>query len=456
MLSRLLQNGSSSVGSRQAVAVCQVGARGLSAVWVRPSNGSVRVECRQWTSPPTSQQGRFLATSRVVLLLPKSAYLIRQLDIPVGCETDAAAVIRLAAEALLPPDFGDAEVSYRRLGSREGTISYEVYLVRRSKLSAVLEDAQRLGLEAQYVLPSAWVHALMLDRAGGLDVLVDDGDERTEIALPREDGGLSVRSVSVGLNGQGDVSGEGYRQLVECLRPLVKPSRTSPIRVGWMGKPHPLEALNGQLEHLGLLERLWPDAAAQDRSLAAAACAIAQAEPRVLAEASMLPLHLRRRRQTRDLTWRLKAAVALTVAALVLSYVGLQISIARYRSMQDRLASQLESVRAEGEAVGHRIDQLRVIQKLRASRDDLTLLLSGLSQATAEGVTYSQIELLEDGQVRLRGQAQSWEQPLLLPDRLDALPMFDNVQPGNVAQVKKSGGSVVEFGLDARLRRAKP
>jgi len=452
MLGRLLRNGSAGA-SRQAVAVCQPRGEGLSAVWVRPTNGGFRVESREWSAPLTGQQGRWLASSRVVLLLPKAAYLIRQLEVPAGCESDAAAVIRLASEALLPPDFGEAEVSYRRLGTKKGTAAYEVYLIRRAKLAKMLSLARRLGVEAEWVLPSAWVHALILQRLGGLDILVDDAPGQTEIALPRDGGGLSVRAVPCGLDGLPDPAAAGYRELLECIRSLSKAAQDGPIHVGWTGRPHPLEGLEDRLEHSCVRERLWPQAqGGQAASLTAAACAIAQAEPRALAEASMLPLELRRKRQQRHLTGRLKAAAVLAGVCLVLSYAALRISMARYESLRSRLAGQLEMIRAEGEAVGQRIDQLRVLQNLRISRDNLATLLQGLREATPEGVTYSEIVLAEDGRLRLRGQAQTF-QPLLLPERLEAQPMFEKVLPGDVARVKKSGGSIVEFRLEAMLRR---
>jgi hypothetical protein len=459
MLARLFRNGGSGGSVGQAVVVCQAAQEGLSAVRARPSNGGFQLQARAWSTPPTAQEARWLAGARVVLLLPKSAYLIRQLDVPAGCESEIGSVIRLAAEVLLPPDFDQAEVSYRRIAQKEATARYEVYVIRRDKLAAALSRAAALGVEAQWVLPSAWVHAAVVDRLGGVDVLVDHSPDRTEIALPRGDGGLSVRSVAGGLKGAPGPTPTGDRELLECIRSLGKPGRTGgPIRIGWTHQAHRLEELDGKVEHCSVLELLWPGLAADaaQASLAVAACTIAQSDPRLLAEASLLPAPLRHARQRRRMGKRLKAAAALVAAGLVLTYAALEISNARYRAKRSQLQAQVEKIGTEGEAIGRRIDQLRLVRNLRASRDDLALLLAGLSEATPDGVTYSQIDLAEDGRLRLRGQARSLSLPYLLPGLLKAQPMFDQILLIETGQVKKAGGSVTEFRLEAKLRRSTP
>ena len=101
-----------------------------------------------------------------------------------------------------------------------------------------------------------------------------------------------------------------------------------------------------------------------------------------------------------------------------------------------------------------RIEQLRAVRAARSTDRDFYRVLSGLYEATPEGVSYSQVNLGAEGGLHLRGQAESLAMPFLLPERLEAQEAFEQVLLQDAGQVKKAGGSVTEFRIDCRLSRA--
>jgi hypothetical protein len=146
----------------------------------------------------------------------------------------------------------------------------------------------------------------------------------------------------------------------------------------------------------------------------------------------------------------------LLVVALAGLLASLQIATSRYQRIKTELVGQVDVISSQGQSVGQRIEQLETVRSLRARRHDMAAVLGGLLDATPPGVTYSQLDLDREGLLRLRGQAESLSLPFLLPEKLSEQPMFESVLLQDAAQVKKAGGSVVEFRLEAKLRRNQP
>jgi len=126
----------------------------------------------------------------------------------------------------------------------------------------------------------------------------------------------------------------------------------------------------------------------------------------------------------------------------------------RYGRVRRSLGERISAIRAEGQTIGRRIEQLRAVRAARSTDRDFYRVLSGLYEATPEGVSYSQVNLGAEGGLHPRGQAESLAMPFLLPERLEAQEAFEQVLLQDAGQVKKAGGSVTEFRIDCRLSRA--
>jgi hypothetical protein len=160
--------------------------------------------------------------------------------------------------------------------------------------------------------------------------------------------------------------------------------------------------------------------------------------------------------KTRMVYRTLAVAAAALLVGIVLLYAALQIAIYRYRGVNEDQAARIGRIKTEGEAVGWQIAQLEAVRSLRASSGDLLDVIAGLTEGTPREISYSDVELLESGDIRLRGQAESVSLPFLLPESLEKQPQFKRVVLQSVGQKHQGAGSVSEFRMDCELSRKPP
>jgi hypothetical protein len=173
----------------------------------------------------------------------------------------------------------------------------------------------------------------------------------------------------------------------------------------------------------------------------------------LLHTANLLPRRLVLAAKARAVYRTLAVAGASLLLAVVLLYSALQIAIHRYRRVNEDLTERIGRIKAEGEAVGWQIAQLEAVRSLRASSGDLLEIIAGLTEGTPREITYSDVELLDSGDIRLHGQAESVSLPFLLPENLQKQPQFKRVVLQSVGQKQQGAGSATDFRMDCELAR---
>jgi len=406
----------------------------------------------------------------VILVLSKSHYLIKKLSAAPVSDEEMHGMLELEASAALPPQFGPVEVSYRLLERSDGKAACcEVYLCRRETVEGCLEELAAWGIRPDYVLPSAVVWRQVLGVAGDIDLLlVCLPDGHAEAACLDGDGACSVRFIS-------PADGEGAnRSLIECIR-SIKGRNGDPsavVTVGCVGG----QPVSSWLQGLAVLRRIDDRFVAcsgtmdgQGAPLSHLAASVAASKERfaaawrpqvegiaaegLLHTANLLPRRLVLAAKARAVYRTLAVAGASLLLAVVLLYSALQIAIHRYRRVNEDLTERIGRIKAEGEAVGWQIAQLEAVRSLRASSGDLLEIIAGLTEGTPREITYSDVELLDSGDIRLHGQAESVSLPFLLPENLQKQPQFKRVVLQSVGQKQQGAGSATDFRMDCELAR---
>ncbi|HUU23063.1 MAG TPA: hypothetical protein VM389_11070 [Phycisphaerae bacterium] len=423
-----------------------------------------------------------------VALVPKSAYLIRTLEIPHVGLAETERILRLEIESALPPEFGEPEVSYVELvgdgSAKPGHRRYDVYVTRRGELESGLAELERMGVRPALVLPTAAIWRQVLASAPEMDYLVAiDGSGDGEVAGLNTDETILLRTLPrsaespAGTKPAGPAAGDSERigrLVLECVRfGLRSPSRRQQkMSIGWIGAGCPTHWTNGFASFQDLTDRLLRPAGGAtaggeaDPLLSLAAYVLGESGTRWCRSksgvrwqqtADLQPRWRIRRRQLRGLHKALAVGAVGLLLGVVLAAVALRVSVARHEQVGRALDAEMATIRSRGEAIGTRIRQLDAVRSAKATHYDLHDVLTGLYEATPEGITYTQLRLTETGQVELRGEAPSLALPFLLPERLEAQSMFADVISRDAGQVRRGAGTVAEFRVGCRLvRRAAP
>jgi hypothetical protein len=383
----------------------------------------------------------------VVAILPKSRYLMRTLDVPQVSPEEVQRMLELETCAFLPPEFGEAEIAYRRLPkAKAGHERYEVYVARREDLWSHLSQLSACGLQPDVLLPSAVAWSAVYNAGPRADLLVARvGPEEFETCTAGADGAVALRSIP---------AAEFRLGLVECVRPLLGRAgggRGDRVSLAWLG-----EDCRPGLGDERVTETSFDGTAAVVPSELAF---LRHVGPMIVdfpsspdrRTADLLPQGLVHRRVGHGVRSAALGAAAALLAAAVLAYVAVAVTAARYRSATAAGASRIASIRKEGEAIGGRIQQLAAVRTSRASRDDFARVMGAIHDVTPEGVTYNGVELGDGRAVRLQGQAQSLALPIILPERLEQHAALRDVQLRDAAQSKRGEGSVADFRIECRL-----
>ena len=453
--------------------VCQQTPNGLVGCLAERDRNGIRTRCVAVAPPePTLPTLKELKGCPVVLLLPKSQYLVRNLSVPKTDVQDAQQMLKLEIEAQLPAELGAAEVSHHRLDNgdvKDTHQQYEAYIARRTLLDEQLDTLASMGLQPTHVLPSAVILRRVLSgRAGSHLLVVRSACGRLEVAsmMSSRAGGsggsggsggfLSVRSVEPARSGR-----LRERGLVESIRSLMPAPGTAPstVVVGWIGTECP-QASNGRLRFQDVTAQVLGEPSHrsaggdEDPMPRLAATALLQIEdPNALRAANLLPSTVLSRVQQKALLRTVRAAAACLVCAVLLGMAALQTSMSRYKSENARLARRIAQIRVRANAIGRRIDQLKAVGDARATRQDLLNVLAGLHEATPQQVSYSRVQLNDDGVLELHGQGESLAQLVLLPDKLESTAMFGEVRLLDVGTSKNGAASIAECRIEAILVR---
>jgi hypothetical protein len=178
---------------------------------------------------------------------------------------------------------------------------------------------------------------------------------------------------------------------------------------------------------------------------------LAGGEDSTLPLSNLLPSEVVARKQQRAVRRLTLMGGVLILLACVLTSVALQIASHRYRTRISGLSAQIALIGREGESVGRRIEQLQAIQTARATRDDFTRIIAGLCESAPAGLSYGSVEMDDEGQIRLQGQAESLAMAFLLPEQLEKQAGFIDVQPGDAARSRKGEGTIAEFRINCRV-----
>ncbi len=443
--------------------LCMPGADVVECIHIKPGRGGVvaRNAVLSSRADAGSLRSKLGRKARTAVLLPKAAYLIKVLTVPEMRGEDGAAMLALEIEADLPAEFGPFEFSYRPVGEAEGGLrTYEAYIARRQVIDDRLETLAEYGLDAEMIIPSAAIWHAALIGAGDTDLLVARAGVGTEAELARVQGNgcVSVRSISPPADIGPDVVS---REVSECIRAALsdRPREGRPLVAGWVGPTRPA-ALTGvpvRFEDMTALFGLTGETGEQTPVtplLAIAAWSLAGVTDAVTPEtANLMPRSVRLNRLRRGVYRHAVIGAVAIVLGLAALFGAIEVLQRRYEARSRELGGQIAAIKSRGEAIGSRIVQLNAVRDTQVTQNDLYDTITGLCDATPPGVSFNQVELSEDGDISLRGQAESVSQPVLLPELLVAQRMFDKALLKSVGQRSANAGSSTQFVLKCRLRR---
>lgn len=401
---------------------------------------------------PDAKALRPIAKSSVTIVLPRSMYLSRSIELPSVDPATAAQMLQLEIEAKMPIEFGDAYVSHRRTdATAQGRQGFEVYIARRRDVDDVIETLLSQGVHVDRVLPSALIwYAHLSQPSANPCAIAQTHTQELEAASLASDGQLMVRNMAAG-----DRPDERLGMVAECIRPLLASSDAPEGQpVDWIGPDCPRHttgvSFNDVTERYVLADVpqvQWP-------LVSMGASLLSQPQhAATVGSANLLPHAIVESRRRRIVQRRFACASCLFLASMLVVWVSLKLAGARYIDHCQQIESQISGVRASGELVGRQIDQLRAVRAAVATRYDFIHVVSGLHRGTPSGVHYSQISFDDQARLQLRGYAESLALPFLLPEKLEALATFDGVKLIDAGQAKQAGGSVAEFRLEAQLDR---
>jgi len=400
----------------------------------------------------------------VVALLCRSLYLIKIVDVPRVDGQELEGMLRLETEAWLPREFGEAEISFRELeGAQPGYQRFEVYCCRRDELKKYLESISRAVGAPSLVLPGAVLWAQLLQAEKTFSVLWWAWDaEHLEVATLELGGAISVRALNSGGPERAAISSRG---LMECVRAaLTEDDSSESIRLMWTGAASPPQSLPRRMtvhclhSQNGVPSKGQSRESSGDSGLLESAARVLAAMPEsgALTTANMMPRDLREARARHVLHRRLMIGSGAIALALILVFGALKIATWRLMAKQESLENKILAVRSRGEFIGRQLEQLAAVRRIRGNHDLFQRVLDALYDATPQGITYSNVDVHDDGTLVLRGQAPSLSLPFLLPERLAKQGMFAEVSLKNAVQNKKGEGSLTEFRVECRLKRRNP
>lgn len=446
--------------------ICHLHQGGMDGLYLKRKNGQA-YRPLDWRSVKQDSQGTSLDVGRcgkVIVVLPKSKYLVQRVEIPKVLPKEVSTVLGLEIEANLPSELNPVEISYRSLGtSTEGQSRYEVYYARKDSLVEYLESLETMGNRDCLLVPSAVAWSGILSNDPRLCMIVADlGEGRQfEIALMQEDGSVSVRTI-VG-NSHKPILSALKEGIAECLRTVRKTAspESDPVQIGWVGNENP-PILPPEMP---VWQKICPwekEIPADTEDVLSGSLLLAMAHGLCCAESidvlettSLLPQPLVQKKLRRHFHRILLQNMILVLLALGMMQIAIRWETYRCSGAHEDILAKMAAIQTEGEAVGERIEQLRAVTTARMTRYHAYNLLVGLHDATPSGITYSNVELTEEGVVRLRGQADSLSLPFLLPEKLEEQPMFQDAVLKDAGQAKKSGGTVTEFRIECRLEGQK-
>lgn len=408
-------------------------------------NGKMQlVDC---SSTDATRKGR----RPIVALLPKSQYLVKTVDVPVVTPQELPAMLRLEAEASLPPEFGQAEVSFFQLppdSARDGRARFEVYIARDESLRKLIESLGSVGLVPDMILPSAvaWRGVLASRPEAGMLVVELPGEEMETVA-GHDGGGCHVRTVESHSHGHAIAPG-----VVESIRSLMAAGKENDHHtVLWCGPscpPHSLGSVRFE-EALGSGVQVVNGAAV----LALAWRGIGRLPAVDLRTASLSPAGQEETKRKLVARKRIIISIAALALGLLLIQASLWILSARCRTATAELDRRIALIRREGETTETRLKQLSAVAAASSRQDEFQQLIAAFYEYTPSGVSYSEIAMDESGHVRLHGQALSMGQPFLLPSALEGKGPLSRVVVKSAGLSKTGGGTITEFKAELMIKR---
>lgn len=394
-----------------------------------------------------------------VAILPKKYYMLKWLHLPETSPEETKRMIDLELEAILPPEYGVAEVSYTKACNRDtGGVIYEVYVAKQQGLAEYIHKLEEIGITPDIILPTAFLWRMMLKKETDIHLLLANSQSESlaEAAMLTKEDRLYVRSFTIG---QSDENGNGSHDLLDCLRMASSKSHNSvDMKVGWVGQePGQSSVIQGYTWE-NLNPRCFNDLQGNSQgehepTIPVARCVLGGVERSTLQVANMVPRERASLGENKKVSREILRGALCVISSLVLFLLALQVAVYRYAKLDRELASQISEIRSLGEAAGRRIEQLGVIQEAEKTRNDLFMIVEGLLDASPLDVSYNQVDLREGGEIQLRGQAASVSLPFLLPERLERQAAFRNAQLESAGQKSKGAGSIAEFRIDCKLAR---
>lgn len=491
--------------------------RRLPLLWVRREtatpSGAIAFQCLTPSGKLTVATGeredqrvadRPRHNRAAVAILPRRDWLTRVVELPWAEPEDHAAMLRLEAEASVPAGFGSIETGHRLISRAGSTAVWEVSIARRAIVEAVVEGCRAFDQELEALVPSSLVWDRLLRRTGfgpqGQLLMAAtwgptlDHEGEAEVAFRGGDGSVVVRALrwtpgraataaNLRTVAEALIAAQEAHEVLGEESSLLQNGETDANstdaagdarRTAWwkragkgvgagseansgqgQGAPPPgVWLVESAEEALALL-----DGASRTSTRhilkAASAVGLGSADDLTAGSASLLPRGHHQGRQRRAMATQFAVGAASAVCGVALLWGALTVAANRWEAATAELLAVIETIDRDGEEVGEKLERLSAVAEARTSRDDFGSVLLGLHRVTPnQGISFNQVQRSPEGQLQVRGQADSLAMPFELILAMEADAAFRNVSLKDVGQTKKVGGTVVEFRLEAEHVRA--
>jgi general secretion pathway protein L len=178
--------------------------------------------------PELSEAGRNLLRAlgatpdAIVAGLPGEETSLRAIELPAAARKRIGEVLPFELEAVLPYDPHDAIIDHQPIASDQGTLRVLSAAVLRPHVAAALERLRQIGLEPRELAAGAAAldglgNLIPELKAAGPLLLIDVGDQRTDLCFMHKGHCVSARTIDLGVEHLPDGAAPLQRELQRTL-----------------------------------------------------------------------------------------------------------------------------------------------------------------------------------------------------------------------------------------------
>jgi Tfp pilus assembly PilM family ATPase/Tfp pilus assembly protein PilN len=416
-----------------------------------------------------------LAGASIVAVFPRSRAIVRYISLPSVSEREIERMINLQASKLVPFEKGEAVIQFRIVGCRDdGFSDVMVVIVDRAAVSEYAGWLELAGIEPRLMrLDAECVYDFCSPRggkgtsaAGDSVSIIDVGSTSTNVVIVHEGRMVFTRSLPFGTislfphgKRRGDGMGRFVDQIIDTFASYQKARGGQTIsRILLTGARRNEEALSVELsERLSLPVKglgaeshgLLPDVldsqtreAADETSLAT----LIGAQPGGrLRKIDLSPGALKMRRQRRQVRRHRLELGVLGLSILLMALAVFTLKAYRMEAYLAKLDEEIAAVAPVADRIELMHRQTTVIRSQLGDGDSLLDPLAEIHKLFPAQVSLTVLSFEENGQVAVKGVAESMSQVFELVPKLEASDVFNDVAVKYVNQRNVGQKQLIDF-----------